>query len=284
MATVNSSMDLSERTAATSSAIGIRPAYFVQQANGNFRPTTSAAASWSDGVLSGQAIAGLAASTLERKYGAVGYLPARLTLDLLKPARAVPTHTQTRLIRHGHRMRTAECDIIQDDWIVARATLLQYRQTNSSVDEQWESVMSVIAPDSTENHPLHVDDDGTGWSPMGLRHHSTGRKRAYYGGLDAVAGLPATPFVRSAVVAEAAANLVTDLGASGIGYVNGDLTVALTRLPRGVFIGVQADTHFSENGVSVGSATLFDDDGAFGSSMVTAMANPAARREVSGRG
>ena len=105
---MNSSMDLSERTAAASSAIGIRPAYFVQQANGSFRPTPSAAASWSDGVLSSQAIAGLAASTLERKYGAVGYLPARLTLDLLKPARAVPTHTQTRLIRHGHRMRTAE--------------------------------------------------------------------------------------------------------------------------------------------------------------------------------
>lgn len=279
MATVNSSMDLSERMAATSGAIGLRPAYFVQQSNGSFRPTTSAAASWSDGVLSGQAIAGLAASTLERKYGAVGYLPARLTLDLLKPARAVATYTQTRLIRHGHRMRTAECDIIQNDWIVARATLLQYRQAHSSVDEQWETAMSVVAPDSAEN--LHIDNDGTGWSPMGVRHHNVGRKRAYYGGLDAVAGLPATPFVRSAVVAEAAANLVTDVGANGIGYINGDLTVALARLPRGVYIGVQADTHFSENGVSVGSATLFDDDGAFGSSMVTAMANPAARMEVS---
>ncbi|WP_246227439.1 acyl-CoA thioesterase domain-containing protein [Mycolicibacterium helvum] len=277
-------MDLSERTAAASSAIGICPAYFLQQANGSFRPTTSASASWNDDVLSGQAIAGLAASTLERKYGAIGYLPARLTLDLLKPARAVPTHTQTRLIRHGHRMRTAECDIIQDDWIVARATLLQYRQTNGSVDEQWESAMSVIAPDSAQNHPPRPDSHGTGWSPVDLRHHTTGRKRAYYGGLDAVAGLPATPFVRSAVVAEAAANLVTDLGASGIGYINGDLTVALSRLPRGVFIGVQADTHFSENGVSVGSATLFDDDGAFGSSMVTAMANPSARMDISGRG
>jgi hypothetical protein len=51
-----------------------------------------------------------------------------------------------------------------------------------------------------------------------------------------------------------------------------------------VFIGVQAESNFCENGVSVGSATLFDDDGEFGSSMVTAMANPAARLDVSGRG
>jgi hypothetical protein len=58
--------------------------------------------------------------------------------------------------------------------------------------------------------------------------------------------------------------------------------VALSRLPRGVFIGVQADTNFSENGVSVGSATLFDDSGAFGRSMVTAMANPATRMNIGG--
>ncbi len=129
---MNSGMVLSKRTAAASGTIGIRPAYFVQHGNGIFRPTPpSAAASGSEGLLSGQAIAGLAASTLERKYGSVGYLPTRLTLDLLKPARAVPTHTQTRLIRHGNRMRTAECDIVQDDWIVARATLLQYRLSHT---------------------------------------------------------------------------------------------------------------------------------------------------------
>jgi hypothetical protein len=277
MATVNSNnLVLSARTAAASSAIGIRPAYFVQQANGSFRPTPSAAASWSDGVLSGQAIAALAASTLERKYGAVGYLPTRLTLDLLKPARAVPTHVQTRLIRHGHRMRTAECDIIQNDWIIARATLLQYRQSRAA---------AACAPQRTPapaadavGEVVHVDSDGTGWSPMGGPQHNSARKRAYYGGLDAVAGLTATPFVRAVVVAEAATTLVTNLGANGIGYVNGDLTLALSRLPRGVYIGVQADTHFCENGVSVGSATLFDDAGPFGTSMVTALANPAGSR------
>lgn len=270
-------MVLSERTAAASTAIGIRPAYFIQQGNGSFRPTPSAAASWSEGLLSSQAIAGLAASTLERKYGAVGYLPSRLTLDLPKPARAVPTHVQTRLIRHGHRMRTAECDIIQDDWIVARATLLQYRESRTPATATCAPARTFVPPRDPDGQVLYVDSDGTGWSPMGAHHYTAGRKRAYYGGLDAVAGVAATPFVRAAVVAEAATNLVTNLGASGIGYINGDLTVALSRLPRGVFIGVQADTHFSENGVSVGSATLFDDAGAFGTSMVTAIANPALR-------
>ncbi len=274
---MNSGMVLSKRTAAASNTLGIRPAYFVEHSNGIVRPTPSAAASWSEGLLSGQAIAGLAASMLERKYGAVGYQPTRLTLDLLKPARAVPTHIQTRLIRHGHRMRTAECDVIQDDWIVARATLLQYRHSPAPASVHRGAAGTFTPPHDPQDEVLYLDSDGTGWSPMGEQHHNTARKRAYYGGLDAVAGVAATPFVRAAVVAEAATNLVTNLGVNGIGYINGDLTVALSRQPRGVFIGVQADTHFAENGVSVGSATLFDDAGAFGTSMVTAIANPAAR-------
>src|SRR5690242_6937801 len=188
MATVNSGMVLSKRTAAASSAIGIRPAYFVQHGTGIFRPTPSAAASWRDGSLSGQAIAGLAASTLERKYGAVGYLPARLTLDLLKPARAVPTHVHTRLVRHGNRMRIAECDIIQDDWIVARATMLQYRESAAPGTSAVNTARSIA---DGGDQALYVDSDGTGWTPMGDQHHNAGRKRAYYGGLDAVAGLAA---------------------------------------------------------------------------------------------
>ncbi|HQV08152.1 MAG TPA: hypothetical protein PLL04_03285, partial [Thauera sp.] len=95
-------------------------------------------------------------------------------------------------------------------------------------------------------------------------------------GIDAVAGLDATPFVRAVIVAEAT-SLVSNLGTKGIGYINGDLTVALSRLPIGEFVGVQGDSHWCADGISVGSATLFDDRGPFGTGLVTAIANPAAQ-------
>jgi hypothetical protein len=84
-----------------------------------------------------------------------------------------------------------------------------------------------------------------------------------------------------AVVAAEATSLVTNMGTRGIGYINGDLTVALSRLPAGEFIGVQADSHWCSDGVSVGGATLFDDVGPFGIGMVTAVANPAAQIDFS---
>ena len=62
-----------------------------------------------------------------------------------------------------------------------------------------------------------------------------------------------------------------------MGYINGDLTVAMARLPVGDWIGVQADSHRASDGVAVGTATLFDQTGAFGSGMTTAVSNPAAQ-------
>src|SRR5271166_7039418 len=85
-----------------------------------------------------------------------------------------------------------------------------------------------------------------------------------------------TPFIRAAMAAEAT-SLVTNLGTRGVGYINGDVTVGLSRLPLGEWIGVQADSHWASDGVAVGTATLFDESGAFGSGMTTAISNPAAQ-------
>ena len=78
-------------------------------------------------------------------------------------------------------------------------------------------------------------------------------------------------------------SLVTNLGTKGIGYINGDLTVALSRLPLDDWLVVQADSHWTADGISLGTATLFDHQGAFGTGMVTAVANPAAQIDFSTR-
>ena len=84
------------------------------------------------------------------------------------------------------------------------------------------------------------------------------------------------------MVAEAT-SLVTNLGTEGIGYINGDLTVALSRLPVDDWICIQGDSHWACDGIAVGTATLFDHQGAFGSGMTTAVANPAAQIDFTTR-
>ena len=102
------------------------------------------------------------------------------------------------------------------------------------------------------------------------------RKRFYNDGIKVLAEEENSPFVRAVILAEST-SLVTNLGTHGIGYINGDLTAALSRLPVDDWIGIQADSHWASDGISVGTATLFDHQGAFGMGLVTAVANPAAQ-------
>ncbi|NBP83676.1 MAG: thioesterase family protein [Mycobacteriaceae bacterium] len=227
-------------------------AYFTVAADGSFLPTKAAGGHWGESILSGPAVAGLAAWSLERAFGEVGFLPARFTINLMRPARKEPLQVTTRELRRGRRARYADCEIRQGEDLVATAVVVLYQRSQAPEGQQWSPI---------------VDPS---------------RKRAYYRGLDVVEGEPATPFVRAVVVAEATTNMVVNLGTDGIGYINGGLTVLLYRTPRGEGLGVQGDRQFAADGVAIGSTTLFDDEGPVGIASITALANPAAKIDFTG--
>lgn len=104
--------------------------FFSRTGEGHvFDPTESALSRWGNDSLNGPAVVGLAARALEAAYGMAGFLPTRLTADLFKAAHRVPTEVRTRLVRDGRRIRNAECDILQDGTVVARATMVAYRMS-----------------------------------------------------------------------------------------------------------------------------------------------------------
>lgn len=246
------------------------------RAGGIFHPTESALSRWGDDLLNGPAVVGLAAHILEGEYGLDGFLPTRLTADLFKAAHRVPTEVRTRLLRDGRRIRNCECDILQDGVPVARATMVAYRQSDPPPGEEWVAQQSFTPPAGVTGTAYLISSDESGWADAGAEHQNSSRKRVYHRTIDVVDGEPTSPFVRAVVAAEST-SLVTNLGTMGIGYINGDLTVGMSRRPLGEYIGVQADSHWCAAGIAVGSATLFDDDGPFGTAMVTAIANSAAR-------
>ncbi|MEI6251407.1 MAG: acyl-CoA thioesterase domain-containing protein [Mycobacteriaceae bacterium] len=244
--------------------------------DGVFHPTEAALSRWGNDSLNGPAVVGLAARVLELEYGMDGFLPTRMTVDLFKAARRVPTEVATRLVRAGRRIRNSECDVLQGGILVARATMVAYRQSAPPPGAEWVAQASFNPPPGVTGAAYLIGSDDSKWSQAGTEHQNTARKRVYHRTIDVVGGERPSPFVRTVVAAEAT-SLVTNMGTRGIGYINGDLTVALSRLPEGDYIGVQADSHWCDDGVAVGAATLFDDAGPFGTAMVTAIANPAAQ-------
>ncbi|MEU0496211.1 acyl-CoA thioesterase domain-containing protein [Mycobacterium sp. NPDC006124] len=258
-----------------------RAAHFVQTSPDTFLPTTNARSRWGPDHLNGPALVGLAARTVEECFGLDEFMPARLTVDLFKAARGVPTTVRSRLVRDGRRVRNSECELLQGDAVVAKATLVQYRRSAAPRGEEWSATMELPTPtDVDEASRLRVGSDAAGWSPTIADHRNTSRKRFLNRAIDVVEGTENTPFVNAAYSAEGT-SLVTNLGTAGIGYINGDLTVALARLPVDEWIYLQADSHWTAEGISVGAATLYDRDGAFGTGLITAVSNPAAQIDFS---
>ena len=254
-----------------------RPAHFVQTSGDVFLPTSNAQSRWGTDHLNGPAVVGLAARTIEERFGLDEFMPARLTVDLFRAARGVPTTVTARVVRDGRRVRNSECELIQDGVAVARATLVQYRRAPAPRGQEWSATMDLTLPaDLDDSAGLRVGSDDGGWSPHLADHRNTSRKRFVNRAIDVVEGAVNTPFVDAACAAEGT-SLVTNLGTAGIGYINGDLTVALARLPVDGRVCVQADSHWVADGISVGTATLYDRVGAFGSGMITAVSNPAAQ-------
>ncbi|MCV7302953.1 thioesterase family protein [Mycobacterium barrassiae] len=258
------------------------PAHFTPTADGEFVPTRFALSHWGDDHLNGPAVVGLSAQVLENHFGSPDFLPTRLTVDLFRAARSTATSVEVRSVRDGRRVRSSECDVIQDGRAVARATLVQYRRSSAPPGRQWIAPIPHPQPPTPDNQMMPYVGSAAGWTRSPAEHQNESRKTFCYRGLTVVAGEELSSFVRAVMVAEAT-SLVTNLGTEGIGYINGDLTVALSRLPVDDLICIQGDSHWAADGIAVGTATLFDHQGPFGTGMTTAVANPAAQIDFTTR-
>ncbi|OKH81495.1 thioesterase [Mycobacterium sp. ST-F2] len=254
-----------------------RPAHFTPIDDDRVQPTRLAQSLWGEDHLNGPAVVGLAAHALETAFGLPDFLPARLTVDLFRAARGVPTTTVVTLVRDGRRVRNSECDVVQDGVTVARATLVQYRLAEAPPGQEWFRTTDFTPPEVVDDGLApYLNSGGEGWTRAILDHQNASRKRYVNRAIDVIEGQANSPFVRAAVTAEGT-SLVTNMGTAGVGYINGDLTVALSRLPQDDWVGVEADSHWAARGIAVGTTTLYDSAGPFGTGLTTAVSNPGAQ-------
>ncbi|MGV9670450.1 MULTISPECIES: acyl-CoA thioesterase domain-containing protein [unclassified Gordonia (in: high G+C Gram-positive bacteria)] len=279
-------------------------AFFRTESDDRVMPTPFARSLWAPGTLNGPAVCALAAHRVETAFAEPGFRPARFTIDLFRAAREVPTITRGRLIRSGGRIRVAELDVVQffdnpgtgdDGVVVARSTTVFLRESHNPPGDRWErqpDTITFVPPeaDAARDAALDSDDpqafttlwshdapDGTvgRWDTEMSRHQNGARKRRWSRAAPAVLGEPITPFARAVTAAEST-SLMANWGSTGIGFINCDLTVALSRLPEGQWIGVEADSHTEHDGISASTAGLYDSKGMWGTGMVTAVNNSAA--------
>ncbi|MBL1077936.1 thioesterase family protein [Nocardia sp. 2] len=252
---------------------------FFTVADGRYIPSAFTASAWSPNQIGGTFACALLARGLETHSPGPAFLPARFTADLFRPVLTEPIELRTEVIRDGNRVRVIDAAIVQHDQVRARASAMYLAVAQQPPGQLWQAADTLPVPDlvlAAPGPPLFKSGPAD-WTGDFASGRNSARKSAWHNLPPLIEGEPITPFQRAAFVADTT-NLVCNWGTEGVGYINTDVTLTLTRLPDGHELGIQARDHFSANGIANSTATLYDRTGPLGTTVITALSN--ARRQV----
>lgn len=241
---------------------------------------------WDSNQMHGVAISSALAREVERVVTELGrgdLRPARYTVDLFKKATMDPCHVDSVVVREGPRLCLVDAFFRQNDALVARAATLFLKPTATPDGKVWEPEHDLeppsveIAPPTDQPRVPFLWSESLGWSQDFRAHQNPERHRMWQTTPWVVPGEPRSPFVAAAGAADAT-SMVTNWGSNGVEFINTDITLTLSRLPVDTEVGLSASDRVENDGVAVGTATIFDRAGVIGTSVVTSVAN--ARRTV----
>ena len=253
--------------------IDFSEALFVAEPGG-FRPTEYALGPWTPEHLHGGPVAALIAREAQFCEPDENLRVARLTVELIRPVSLAPISLESRLIRPGRKVQIVEVIARQDGIEVALGRALRIR--TAEVDLPEEAKSGGLPFSSPAEGIVMVAAE----APRAF--HSEGAELRFVEGSFDLPG-PATVWVRLRVpvlFSEPPSALERVAAAADFGngvssplsfgdwlFINPDLTIHLSRLPIGEWVGLQSRTTAESQGIGISESRLFDEEGPIGRSI-----------------
>jgi Thioesterase-like superfamily len=257
------------------------PLTFFTRTDGHYVATDMSVSPWSPGQLSGTSVGALLARELEPHCPDSGFVPARFTVDLFRPVLNEPITVKSHIVRDGNRIRVADAAIVQHDQIRARASVMYLTTGEQPPGRVWQTADDLPVPSPDQVGPIGAPplfkSGDRDWSQDFASGQNSERKCVWHNLEFLVDDEPMSPFERAAFLGDAT-SMVCNWGTAGVGYINCDVTVTLSRLPEGSEVGLRALDQVAAQGISVATATMYDRTGPLGTSVVNSLSN--ARRQV----
>jgi acyl-CoA thioesterase len=259
---------------------------FFTVTDGGLVPRPEARSPWSADMLHGRLLAGLAAWAIEREHGDPDMQPVRLTVDLYRSPAMEPTTVAAELVRDGRRVRAVDAVVHVGGVEVARASSLFLRRAEAEALPHVDDAPRTPAWDTPPPEDLPELAMPSGDAPFEVRAPAGAgfgaagdiARRVWMRETRPLVGDAAlTPFVRAALVADFASPLA-NMGTEGLGYINADLSLYLSRLPAGEWLGISTSDRVVGHGLSVAQCPIHDTHGPLGWSAVCAVLTPRMPR------
>ena len=236
-----------------------------------FVPTPATRGPWDPDAQHGGAVAALLAGAVERVEAPVPHRVVRLTYDLLRPVPLTPLSLRVQTVRPGKRVSIVAAALVADEVTVARVAALRVRTAALDLPE------TVAAPDDPPPGPPGTGELTTFGSPgafnevalevrMPTDHFRTPGPGTAWARLriPVVAGEEPTPLVRLAAASDLGNGVSWVLHPRDWLYLNPDLTVHVSRLPAGEWVGLRSTTFLGDDGSGFAESALYDETGRIG--------------------
>ena len=266
-----------------------------------YHPTLFARGPWDPKTLHGRVLSGLVAFEVETNCLSDNevdtFQASRITVDLFRPPPMAPLIVTNQIARSGRRIKVVDVNIASDikgrgivD--IARGSVVMLKKSENPDGEIWSPTAWEIrspsedmpapdaaqkGPDSTASLPIWQtvnvqDDTGEPYDEYRSQNRKLGVRRAWIRETySLISGMLPSQLVRIAQVADFA-NPFANSGTKGLNYINADITLYLQRTPVGSWIGTETSYHGADQGVSVGTMSLYDRSGRVGTSTVCGLA------------
>jgi hypothetical protein len=234
-----------------------------------FVPGVLTVGPWSPDAQHGGPVSALLAGAVESVPAPVPMQVVRLTVELLRPVPLLPLTVTTSVTRPGKKVQLVDASLTADGTEVARARGLRIRVADVDVPEQEASPPSPGLP---------TPDSGRDHGPRRTAFADALDLRFVKGSWDELG--PVTLWSRllvPVVDVETPSQLQRVVAAADFGngvsrivdfdshvFINADLTVALSRLPAGDWIGFDVVTRLSGHGYGQAESLIFDAEGPVG--------------------
>ncbi len=245
-------------------------AFFVRLADRDatgerFRATEHTEGPWGAGLQHGGPPAALLGRAAEAASGNDSWITARVAVDILGPIPVGELTVRADVVRPGRSVELIQAELRAGERAVAAARAWRIRTAPD--------VVKPTAP--TQVPPLPDTADQVTW-PGG--YVAAIEWRYAVGGFDVlgpatvwtrprvdlVAGESMSPLQRVLLVADSGNGASSELPLSDFLFINPEVSVHLHRMPVGEWIGLQASTAISADGVGLAESRLFDRQGAIG--------------------
>jgi hypothetical protein len=256
------------------------PALYLPRDDG-FEATALTIGPWDPGLQHAGPPAALLAREAERAGGIEGGQTVRLAYDILAPVPVGPLGVRATVVRPGRRVELVEAVLSgADGRPLMRLTAWRMRVRGDGGIE--------ASPHPAPASPLESRPETAAFFTQEVAYHRALEWRFAKGTFNApgpaaawtrprcalVDGEPMTPLQHLLVMTDAASGISAALDWNRATFANVDLTVALSRPPRGEWLGMDATTVLGGTGAAQCFAVLFDAEGALGRSAQSLFVEP----------